>query len=230
MRLIENAMPHSPRPHAPLPPGPLRFVVASRWNTWKGHRTLLEAWARLQPTQAELDVLGGPPPIGDAVDVPALIAALPDSSGVVLRGQVDDITEVIDAAHFVVVPSDEPEPFGLVAIEALSRGRGVIASAAGGLADIVHDGVTGALFPPRDAQRLTDILNSLDLEQARDYGAAALSDFDRRYSADRFRNQFRAMWTLLHLTGERPIPDQGLAQPPGSRDPQLVPKRWHSDD
>ena len=53
-----------------------------------------------------------------------------------------------------VVPSVWPEPFGLVAIEAMAAGRPVIASAIGGLSDIVVDGVTGVLVPPGDALAL----------------------------------------------------------------------------
>jgi glycosyltransferase involved in cell wall biosynthesis len=65
--------------------------------------------------------------------------------------------DVLDAwrhCAVAVVPSVWPEPFGLVAIEAMAAGRPVIASAIGGLVDIVVDGVTGILVPPGDAVAL----------------------------------------------------------------------------
>jgi glycosyltransferase involved in cell wall biosynthesis len=65
--------------------------------------------------------------------------------------------DVLDAwmhCAVAVVPSVWPEPFGLVALEAMAAGRPVIASAIGGLADIVVDGITGILVPPGDALTL----------------------------------------------------------------------------
>lgn len=53
-----------------------------------------------------------------------------------------------------LVPSVWPEPFGLVAIEAMASGRPVIGSDTGGLADIVVHGETGLLVPPGDAPAL----------------------------------------------------------------------------
>ena len=66
-------------------------------------------------------------------------------------------------AHFawadgIVVPSVFPEPFGLVAIEAMSTSRPVIAAAHGGLLEIVEDGVSGWLFLPGDAEALSHLL------------------------------------------------------------------------
>ena len=56
------------------------------------------------------------------------------------------------AADLVVVPS-RSESFGLVALEAAACGVPVVASAVGGLLNIVHDGVTGWLVEGRDPER-----------------------------------------------------------------------------
>ena len=69
--------------------GGLRFVVASRWNGWKGHRTLLAAWDAAQ-APGRLTVLGGMPASGERTDVPALVAALPRPETVEVVGEVPD--------------------------------------------------------------------------------------------------------------------------------------------
>jgi glycosyltransferase involved in cell wall biosynthesis len=53
-----------------------------------------------------------------------------------------------------VIPSVWPEPFGLVALEAMAAGRAVVASRIGGLTDIVADGSTGRLVDPGDPDAL----------------------------------------------------------------------------
>jgi glycosyltransferase involved in cell wall biosynthesis len=76
--------------------------------------------------------------------------------------RICDFDPVPDAhyqwAEMVVVPSIKPEPFGLVAIEAMSSGRGVIAADHGGLKEIVVDGETGTRFTPGDPQALADAI------------------------------------------------------------------------
>jgi glycosyltransferase involved in cell wall biosynthesis len=65
------------------------------------------------------------------------------------------------AARAVAVPSRR-EGFGLVAAEAAAAGRAVVASAVGGLPDIVADGVNGVLVPPGDVEALAAALRTLD--------------------------------------------------------------------
>jgi len=66
-------------------------------------------------------------------------------------------------ADVTLVPSLKPEPFGLVATEAMSWSLPVIAANHGGLAEIVIDNQTGKLFMPKDAKALSDaILNYID--------------------------------------------------------------------
>lgn len=64
-------------------------------------------------------------------------------------------------ARAVAVPSRR-EGFGLVAAEAAAAGRAVVASAVGGLPDIVADGVNGVLVPPGDPEALAAALRTLD--------------------------------------------------------------------
>jgi glycosyltransferase involved in cell wall biosynthesis len=66
-----------------------------------------------------------------------------------------------------VVPSIWPEPFGQVAVEAMACGKPVIASAIGGLPDVVADGVSGLLVEPGNVRALQEALRTLLSDPAR---------------------------------------------------------------
>jgi glycosyltransferase involved in cell wall biosynthesis len=65
-----------------------------------------------------------------------------------------------------LVPSVWPEPFGIVALEAMAAGRPLIASRTGGLTDIVEDGSTGVLVEPGDAAALSRAMAQLVADRA----------------------------------------------------------------
>ena len=69
----------------------------------------------------------------------------------------DRIAAALDGATALVLPSVS-EGLPRVAMEAFARGRGVVGSRAGGIPDIVEDGVTGILVPPGDAEALAQAL------------------------------------------------------------------------
>jgi len=93
------------------------------------------------------------------------LAALAEEVGADLRfaGAVPpaELAEHYRAARLVAVPSRR-EGFGLVAAEALASGRAVVASAVGGLTQVVHDGVDGRLVPPDDVDALAAALATTD--------------------------------------------------------------------
>lgn len=184
----------SPDPGPPVPlagrTGELRFVVASRWNGWKGHGTLLAAWDEAQ-APGTLVVLGGPPSTGGRTDVPQLVAALGRPDTVQVVGEVADPSPWLEAADVVLVPSDAPEPFGLVAIEALARGRPVLASAGGGLVDIVTPEVDGWLFPPGDVAALAAVLQRLDRPSVTAAGEHARQTYEERFTERAFARRWR---------------------------------------
>ncbi|GAB2590315.1 glycosyltransferase family 4 protein [Microlunatus antarcticus] len=191
--VVPNGTP-DPGPPVPLAgrSGGLRFVVASRWNGWKGHRTLLAAWDAAQ-VAGTLTVLGGPPASGERTDVPGLVAALAHPDSVEVVGEVPDPSPYLEAADVVVVPSDRPEPFGLVAIEALARARPVVASAGGGLVDIVTPEVDGWLFPPGDVAALAAVLRRLDRAGVTAAGVRARETYEARFTEREFAERWRAV-------------------------------------
>ena len=88
----------------------------------------------------------------------------------------NEITSYYENTDIVVVPSTYFEPLGIVAIESMMAGRPVIASAAGGLVEIVDHGITGTLVEPGSVTQLADsIINLLsDSKKLEAMGRAGL--------------------------------------------------------
>jgi glycosyltransferase involved in cell wall biosynthesis len=87
-------------------------------------------------------------------------------AGVVVRTDVPhrDVMEAWRHAGIGLVPSLWPEPFGLVAVEAMRSGVPVVASRIGALPGIVVDGVTGILVAPGNTTELRAAIRRLDQE------------------------------------------------------------------
>ena len=162
------AGPEAPEPASYDGTRPLRLAMLGRINRIKGQEILIEAVRLLAPElRARLQVRI----IGSAFEDPAqesALAALVEQSGLGSLIQLEPFThdagEAYRWADVVVVPSRRPESLGRVAIEAMSYGRPVVASAIGGLAEVVADGVSGWLVPPGDAVALAARLQSIILE------------------------------------------------------------------
>jgi glycosyltransferase involved in cell wall biosynthesis len=90
------------------------------------------------------------------------------------------------ALHSVVLIPSREEPFGLVAAEAIASGRWVVASAVGGLPDIVSDGVNGTLV--RDG----DFASALG--RVPDYDPAMVASAAERFSIEEHRRRMSEVW------------------------------------
>jgi len=115
---------------------------------------------------------------------------------VTFLGLVPQVAAVFERAEVVVVPS-LGEGFGMVALEAMERGRPVIASAVGGLPEIVDDGRTGLLVPVSDSEALAEAIRGLagDTTRTAAFGAAgrerALTEFTQERCTDRTAELYR---------------------------------------
>ena len=143
-------------PVEPLPDAPTAVFIGALERV-KGLDVLLAAWPSVQRAVpgARLVVLG------DGGDRRSLVAGMDEGirSTVDFRGHVsrDDVVDHLDAAWCLVMPS-RSEGLGRAALEALGRARPVVASAVGGLPEVVDDGDTGLLVPSEDVGALADAL------------------------------------------------------------------------
>ncbi len=86
-------------------------------------------------------------------ELEAQAIALGIAKTVVFTGRRDDIPAVTAALDVAVLPSDR-EAQGLTILEAMALSRPVVASAVGGIPEVIQDGRTGLLVPPHDAAAL----------------------------------------------------------------------------
>jgi glycosyltransferase involved in cell wall biosynthesis len=171
---------------------PLTFVLASRWNSWKGQESLLEAWDQVDgPGERRLIVLGGPPLSGQAFDLPSYVGRMRRRDSVQVIGEVPDVRPYLRDCDVVLVPSVRPDPLPTIAIEAAAAGRAVLASDIGGLPEIVADGMTGRLLPPGDSPAWAQAISTMTREAAEDLGARARERYESAFQPERFSESIR---------------------------------------
>jgi glycosyltransferase involved in cell wall biosynthesis len=134
-------------------------LVLARLHEEKGHLVLFEAIPRvLESFRDVLFLLAGDGPhrtrFEDAVRQKGLGGA------VRFLGRRDDVPELLAVASLVVLPS-LAESFGFVLVEAMSVGVPVVASATGGVPEVVEDGGNGLLVPPGQALPLAEAILAL---------------------------------------------------------------------
>jgi glycosyltransferase involved in cell wall biosynthesis len=109
------------------------------------------------------------------------------------------VPALLAAADAFVLPS-RSEAFPNGAIEAMAAGLPVVASATGGLLDLIDDGRTGLLVRPDDPAALAQAIEALIVSPARAsaLAAAARDEIARRYSFERMVRAFEDLY-LSHL-------------------------------
>ena len=144
---------------------PLEVLFAGRLSPEKGILELVEA------ANGMTLVVAGDGPLRDRV--PGALGFVPHHA----------LGPLYERAAVVAVPSHR-EGFGVVCAEAMAYGRPVVAGAVGGLLDLVADGETGLLVPPRDVPALRGALERLigDRELRRRMGEAARERVRSRFA------------------------------------------------
>lgn len=150
-------------------PEPLAGVpivgLVGRLQPWKGQDRLLRAQALLRARGCELHtvIVGGDAygfSSSYAASMPALVEDLGLADAVTLTGQVPDAGPYIERMDVLVNASD-PEPFGIVLLEAMARGVAVVAVDSGGPAEFIEHGKTGVLARSGEPAALADALEPL---------------------------------------------------------------------
>ncbi|NJB67734.1 glycosyltransferase involved in cell wall biosynthesis [Desulfobaculum xiamenense] len=144
--------------------GPLRVGYLGRLTFKKGLDVLVEAFSRLAPGAATLDVHGHAEQGAYCEPILRRMMGLP---GATYRGNYGppDLAGILARLDVVVVPSRE-ESYCLVAREAFAAGVPLVASRLPALADVLDDGVNALVVAPGDAGELADALSRLAADEA----------------------------------------------------------------
>ncbi len=170
------------------------IAATSRLDPEKGHETLLEAMRIVaQQIHESRLFIAGIASVNHATRHAVLqrrISELKLDGMVRLLGFRHDIPQLLAAADICVLPADA-EACGRVLFEAMAMAKPLVATASGGTPEIVMDGVTGILVPPRDPQALAKALLSLLKDQARRQalGAAGRERVVKQFSIQAYIQQ-----------------------------------------
>jgi glycosyltransferase involved in cell wall biosynthesis len=190
---------------------PFRVVFVGRLVERKGVHILLEALARLSGgPEVELDVVGDGPERG-------CLSALADRLGISHRvrfhGFVAAVTlqRQLESADCLVLPAvpdrkGDVEGLGVVLLEAMSFGKPVIASGAGGITDIVEHMRTGLLVEPGDPVQLAGAIDLYrrDATLRRTLGQAGRAWVEERFSWVSILDRLVALYE--RVAGRQPVP------------------------
>jgi N-acetyl-alpha-D-glucosaminyl L-malate synthase BshA len=110
-------------------------------------------------------------------------------------GKIDDVAPLLAGADLFLLPS-ETESFGLSALEALASGTPVIATAVGGLPEVVRDGETGFLFDVGDIEGMARVSLELlrDPDRWQRMSQVAAADARARFSQNEIVSQYEHMY------------------------------------
>jgi glycosyltransferase involved in cell wall biosynthesis len=145
------------------------------------------------------------------------IEPLLGGGGVEFIGEINDHqkTQFLGEAQALLFPVDWPEPFGLSMIEAMACGTPVLAFRCGSVAEIVEDGVTGAIVDTvEEAIAALPAVLTLDRKKVR-------QRFEQRFSATRMALDYVDVYrSLLAASGTSELQDIALV--PAGKDPNIL--------
>ena len=172
-------------------PDQLLVGLVARLDWWKGHEFFLEAMAEVVKKKHNIRglIIGGLAELyydssSRYLDrLHAMVQSLGLGEYIVFTGHRSDVPSLLAALDVVVHASSTPEPFGLTVIEGMAAGKPVVATAAGGVLDIIEDGVNGLLVPCKDSKAMARAILQIisDGDRAEQMGLAA-----RRCVAEKF--------------------------------------------
>ncbi|MDD5079315.1 MAG: GT4 family glycosyltransferase PelF [Candidatus Omnitrophica bacterium] len=154
-------------------PGEFHVGIIGRLTPIKGHLPFIKAMSRVARENERFKIWI----VGDA---PASKAAYKEQIRVLVKrlglwhcteflGTQKNIPEILSHLDLLVLATTTQEAFGRVIIEAQAAGVPVVATAVGGVVDIIENGKTGLIVPPADPQAMSEailkIMQNKDLAQ-----------------------------------------------------------------
>lgn len=143
----------------------ITIALVGRISRWKGQQLLLNSFYEINKklSNTHLVFIGSTPPNQEEflIKLNQEIESLELSEKVTIIPFQEDINPFWQSIDIAIVPSIEPEPFGLVAVEAMLHQKPVVGANHGGLTEIIVNNKTGILFEPNNQKALCDALYKL---------------------------------------------------------------------
>jgi glycosyltransferase involved in cell wall biosynthesis len=189
-----------------------KVIIVANLRPEKGHDVLIDAAVELHHRfpDATFECVGGGPELRS-------LRARTEERGVAraftFHGHCEDVPACLANADIFVLPS-RSEAFPNAVLEAMASGLPIVASATGGIVEVVEDGRTGLLVPPGKPDLLADALGHLmnDASLGARLGSAARARVESSYSFERMVSGFESVY-LNELMRRGVIP---------ARQPQLA--------
>jgi len=174
------------------------IIAIGRLSPEKGLDILLSAFARQFGSDrgVRLILVGDGPEMATLM---SLTSRLEIAEQVVFAGFTADVARYYAAADLFVM-SSHTEGFPMALLEAMAWGLPVLATAVGGIPDIVHDGEDGCLVPPGDEERLAAVMGYLlnNRELAESMGLLARQIITGRFSAFEWARSLERIYTDVY--------------------------------
>ena len=195
---------------------PATIVSVARLRRPKDVMTLVRAVAMLERGSVRALVVGDGP---QRAPLAAEVARLGVGDSVRLLGERDDVAQLLARADLVVLSSTS-EGMPMCVLEAMAAGLPVVASAVGGVPEIVRDGETGILVPPGEPAALAAAIGALiaDPARRRRLGEAGRRRAEAEFDVASFRRAHVELYRSLLRARARPAP--GFAPSPRLPSPE----------
>lgn len=181
-----------------LPDDRVVGIIVARIDDFKGHETLIAALGELKAAGQPLTLLvaGDGARRADREQQAAQLGLGPEQ--VRFLGFRSDVPDLLAASDLFVLPS-LTEGLPLSVLEAMSHGLPTVATAVGGIPELVIEGVHGRLVPVKDSAALAQALGTLvqSPDQRRAWGTAAQLRVQTEFSFDKMTQEYTQLYQRL---------------------------------
>jgi glycosyltransferase involved in cell wall biosynthesis len=197
-------------------PGQPVIGIIGNIRQWKGQETVIRAMVEVSKAHPDVVcfVVGACTP-ADKPYMDGLFNLVKEArleQNIRFTGYQSDPASFVNMMSIVIHASVQPEPFGMVVLEAMAQRKAVIGSRAGGVIEMVLEGKTGYTFPPGDATalaaRVIELLSNPD--RAKQMGEEGYTRVVSVFTLQRYINEVQTAYRAI--LGDHPLPSNiGIA-------------------
>jgi len=175
--------------------------IVATLRSWKGHRYLLDAIARIPDTQVKAVIVGGGP--GED-NLRRQAAELGIEARVLMAGQRDDVLPWLQSFDVFALPSYANEGVPQAIMQAMACGLPVITTAIGAIGEAASDDITALMIRPQDADALAAAVLRLrdDAGLRQRLGRAGAAAARERFSSEKMLDAMERIFTAAMTAGK----------------------------